>query len=293
MSGKAYEGLRKNKQSKKWEYVAREGRKLADRKDLCGKRCTDTSTIAACPKITDDERKELFESYWRMNWDQRRIYIGSMVTSRIPNGNPERLKKSCILKYNFRVNGVLIPVCKKFFLQTLGMGEWSVRKWSSTTAATNITTPVQKLNLPNRSHGNKDRYALAKQFLDSLPKLPSHYSRAESNKEYLEPVFERFARLYEEYTRCCTENDQPLASRTILRSVFKDMNVSLFSPKKDQCDTCASHKAGNITEEEFAAHLRRKEEARDKKKMMWRCVAVNMTRSLYSLICKKSYSHHH
>ena len=63
MSGKAYEGLRKNKQSKKWEYVAREGRKLADRKDLCGKSCTDTSTIAACPKITDDERKELFDSY--------------------------------------------------------------------------------------------------------------------------------------------------------------------------------------------------------------------------------------
>ena len=141
--------MRKNKQYKKWEYVAREGRKLADRKDLCGKRCTDTSTIAACPKITDDERKALFDSYWRMNWDQRRIYIGSMVTSRIPNGNPERLKKSCILKCNFRVNGVLIPVCKKFFLQTLGMGEWSVRKWSSTTAATNITTPVQKLNLPN------------------------------------------------------------------------------------------------------------------------------------------------
>ena len=216
---------------------------------MCGKRCTDTSTIAACPKITDDERKELFDSYWRMNWDQRRIYIGSMVTSRIPNGNPERLKKSCILKYNFRVNGVLIPVCKKFFLQTLGMGEWSVSKWSSTTAATNITTPVQKLNLQNRSHDNKDLYASAKQFLDSLPKLPSHYSRAESNKEY------------------CTENDQPLASRTILRSVFKDMNVSLFSPKKDQCDTCASHKAGNVTEEEFAAHLRRKEEACDEKKI--------------------------
>ena len=146
------------------------------------------------------------------------------------------------------------------------MGEWSVRKWSSTTADTNITTPVQKLNLPNQSHGNEDLYASAKQFLDSLPKLPSHYSRAESNKEYLEPVFETFARLYEEYTRHCTENDQPLASRTILRSVFKDMNVSLFSPKKDQCDTCASHKAGNVTEEEFAAHLRRKEEARDEKK---------------------------
>ena len=102
----AYEGLRKNKQLKKWEYVAREGKKMADRKDLCGKRCIDTSTVAACPKITDDEHKYLFDSYWRMNCDQRRTYIGSMVTSRIPNGNPQKLKKSCILKYNFCVNGV-------------------------------------------------------------------------------------------------------------------------------------------------------------------------------------------
>ena len=146
-----------------------------------------------------------------MNWDQRRIYIGSMVTTRIPNGNPERLKKSCILKYNFRVNGVLIPVCKKFFLQTLGMGEWSVRKWSSTTAATNITTPVQKLNLPNRSHGNKDLYASAKQFLDSLPKLPSHYSRAEPIKS----TWNRSSK----HLRGCMKNIHVIAQRMINHSL--------------------------------------------------------------------------
>ena len=50
MSGKAYEGLRKNKQSKKWEYVAREGEKLPDRKDLCGKRCTIPAQSQHVPK---------------------------------------------------------------------------------------------------------------------------------------------------------------------------------------------------------------------------------------------------
>ena len=144
----------------------------------------------------------------------------------------------------------------------LGMGEWSLRKQSSTTA-----TPVQKLNLPNRSHGNKDPYASAEQFLDNLPKLPRHYNQAKSNKDYLEQVFETFAKVYEEYTCYCKEKDIPFASRAVLKPVFKERNVLLYSPKKDQCDTCASHKAGNATEEDFAAHLRRKEAARDEKKI--------------------------
>ena len=80
MSGTAYDGLKKNKGTHKWEYVARKARKMADRNNLCGKRCNETSTVAACPTITDDEITTLFQSYWDMNWDQRRVYMASMVT---------------------------------------------------------------------------------------------------------------------------------------------------------------------------------------------------------------------
>ena len=56
-------------------------------------------------------------------------------------------------------------------------------------AATNTAAPVQKVATPARSHGTPELHDSAKLFLDALPKLPSHYCRAKSDKLYLEPVF--------------------------------------------------------------------------------------------------------
>ena len=95
---------------------------MADRKDLCGKRCIDTSTVSAYPKITNDEHKDLFDSYWLMNCDQRRTYIGSTVTSRIPHGNPQTLKKSCILKHHFLCQWCAITCMQKVLLTNAGNG---------------------------------------------------------------------------------------------------------------------------------------------------------------------------
>lgn len=49
--------------------------------------------------------------------------------------------------------------------------------------------------------------------------------------------------------------------------MFDELNRSLFTPKKDQCDTCCSHKVGNITEDIYNAHIRSKNTARNEKVM--------------------------
>ena len=83
-----------------------------------------------------------------MNWDQPRIYVGSMVTCNPAKHQRHRVgiesQRHTTFKYHFRVDGVLIPVCKKFFLVTLNMKEWSVKDLSKKAAATNTSNPVQK-----------------------------------------------------------------------------------------------------------------------------------------------------
>ena len=54
---------------------------------------------------------------------------------------------------------------------------------------------------------------------------------------------------------------------------FNNMNLSLFRPKKDQCDTCVSHEAGNVTDEEWNQHrssvdAARREKETDKQEAM-------------------------
>ena len=43
------------------------------------------------------------------------------------------------------------------------------------------------------------------------------------------------------------------------------MNLALFKPRKDQCDVCVAHEAGNITDEVWAEHRQKKDQARDEK----------------------------
>ncbi|KAK5647769.1 hypothetical protein RI129_002661, partial [Pyrocoelia pectoralis] len=45
----------------------------------------------------------------------------------------------------------------------------------------------------------------------------------------------------------------------------KDYNLSFFKPKKDQCLICERHKDGRVSEQDYTAHLRRRDEANSAK----------------------------
>jgi len=48
-------------------------------------------------------------------------------------------------------------------------------------------------------------------------------------------------------------------------NIFNEKNLSLFSPKKDQCDLCCGHKTGNINDEEWHKHIENKNRSREEK----------------------------
>lgn len=85
----------------------------------------------------------------------------------------------------------MLQVCKKMFLLTLDLKEWSVRNWvSNTSSGSGITiSPNHQKNIPKVGRKtNKNKRMI--HFFDNLPKLPSHYCRSTSNKLYLESFFE-------------------------------------------------------------------------------------------------------
>ena len=82
----------------------------------------------------------------------------------------------------------------------------------------------------------------------SFPTVPSHYCRANSDRNYLDSNLS-VARMYKLYT----ENNvtQPVKIH-IYRQIFNyDFNLSFYKPKKDQCDKCVLFKLNeNPTEDE-------------------------------------------
>lgn len=48
--------------------------------------------------------------------------------------------------------------------------------------------------------------------------------------------------------------------------ILEVQKISIFKPRKDQCDTCVAHKEGNLYEEDYQVHISKKNEAREAKK---------------------------
>ncbi|XP_062374758.1 uncharacterized protein LOC134062673 [Sardina pilchardus] len=86
-----------------------------------------------------------------------------------------------------------------------------------------------------------------------------------TSKQYLEPVFQSMADLYAVFCRAAAEKSVRPLSRQVFADEFKRLNLGLYHPKKDQCDTCCAFKTGNLPDDEWQHHLLKKEEARAEK----------------------------
>ena len=84
---------------------------------------------------------------------------------------------------------------------------------------------------------------------------------------YLETNWQSKAELHREYKKFCSDKGLKPAAYKQFCEVFYESNLSLFSPKKDQCDLCCSYEADNLPESEYSLHVDRKNEAREAKSL--------------------------
>ena len=154
-------------------------------------------------------------------------------------------------------------VCKNMFLTTLGVGEKTIYSWIEN-SENGIPNRGKKTN-QKQDEEQATRREFAKTYLESLPKLPSHYCRSSSLKLYLEPVFTSFAKLHRAYKDYCEEATQPPIGRQLYKSIFDELNMSLYHPKRDQCDTCCGFETGNVPQDVYDVHISRKDSARHEK----------------------------
>ena len=213
-----------------------------------------------CTLITDENRNAIFEKFWKtMSWEEKKMYVVSLVekaeVAQRTTGGPSR--RGFSFRYHLWKNNSRVVVCKNMFSSTLGISEKTIHNWI--TGAT-CGIPKSKPSSGN-SKGNNERKESAREFLQALPTMPSHYCRSSSNKNYLQPLFASKSEVYREYKAKCTENDKAPYHKTGFTELFHELNLSLYQPKKDQCDTCCGYEGGNVDEETYQEHLRRKTEA--------------------------------
>jgi hypothetical protein len=161
------------------------------------------------------DRLQNFEEFWRHSWDEKKTVVRALIEKTEPSNfrGPGLLApKSNTLKYClFKSDGKRYAVCKKFFCNTLGINRGMVDRWMvGTTACKEGAEPGQetpnestssKFVKKRRSSSEKQRFDVERNkklesFLDSLPRVPSHYCRATSTRQYLERPFHSIRQVY-------------------------------------------------------------------------------------------------
>ncbi|KAF6216269.1 hypothetical protein GE061_000609 [Apolygus lucorum] len=99
-------------------------------------------------------------------------------------------------------------------------------------------------------------------FLSALPHMESHYCRKDKKKQYLEPVFQTKTEVFELYQKYASERNTPSATLKTFYEEFDRHNMSIYTPRKDQCDTCVGFKAGTVSQDYYNHHQEAKTLAR-------------------------------
>lgn len=82
-----------------------------------------------CPlNFNEIERKLLYQNFWQMSLDERNTFYSKFI-ERIPTKRPragEGSRRNYSYIYHFPLRETRLQVCKKFFVNTLGVSEFSV-----------------------------------------------------------------------------------------------------------------------------------------------------------------------
>jgi len=269
--GHSYTGFRKNNLGKYEQTAHKEERKLRPRCKGHKQALKGPQQKFQCAKVSDEERQRIFDHFWKMRtWEAKKVYISSVVLHSVPKHRRRETvegesRKQIGFRYYLKVTNeqeaVQYYVCKAMFLSTLDVGERMVRDWvlnKSLSPSKPRVVAAEQSQVPECA-GN-----VAK-FLNNLPKVESHYCRASSRKLYLEPTWNSYRHVHREFLEYCKrENKRPCSWRLFLQQ-FKSMNLDIYAPRKDQCNTCIGFKKGNVSQADYDSHKRRKDLARMEK----------------------------
>lgn len=258
------------------EYERRNGG-LATARTM-GEKCNcKSSGQKECAVFSEDDRLQIFHHIWTLSWDEKRNFLYGLVDQLVIKRKRSKdgpKNRQYTLQYSLKKEGQKRVVCLKMFLSTTGLTKHFVsslfQKKNPSVELHDDTpgeVPPPLLQKPKQQRSNphyqrsEDSRRLLHQFLDELPKLPSHYSRKSSSKLYLERCFKTLTEVHSVYEGYCSERSIHPLKLTVFKDVFYEKNISLFKPKKDRCNLCIGHEVGNVSEEEWKAHMEFKNEA--------------------------------
>ncbi|KAF9413687.1 hypothetical protein HW555_008133 [Spodoptera exigua] len=252
--GKRYKGhkVKKVDDITKLEEILKSDRQLKEKPCNHGaEKKSDRSYL--CAAINDDIRNDCFKYFWQLpSWDAKKAYINGLIQAR---NILRRRTSSVVQKKSFgydcylpSTTGDKFRVCKELFLATFDLKKDMFQLWirsniniSESSAETSFRRMYEVPNTSEPTTRALKSDSVLK-WLECVPKVPSHYCRANSSRIYVDESFESFTHMHSVYSSWCQDSNVDSVKRKKFQEILKEAKISIFKPRKDQCDICVAHK---------------------------------------------------
>lgn len=250
------------------EYLNRKGKHVPRKtiKPGCGAKCR----LRCHERIGREQRDNTFHFFWRTgSLDKRRMYVCQNVDKKAKKTGPDSSRRSKSLAYHLTIEGSKIHVCKKYFLDTLGISERFVSTaFLKLDDGGHITQDMRGRysKMTDSRIGEKEQ---VRRHILSFPTVESHYCRKDSQRRYLGASL-NLATMYRLYKEQRTQEGAVPVSSTVYCEIFRtEFNLGFHNPSKDRCDFCVFFENLSAEEKEkeqhrFDEHQRNKVKLREK-----------------------------
>ncbi|XP_046806660.1 uncharacterized protein LOC124419864 [Lucilia cuprina] len=220
------------------------------------------SKLRWCNLFEEDERKNIFEQFWKLSWEGKKMFVKSHVSElATTTKHSEKSKRYKTFIYKLSYKHKLLQVCKLMFLSTLGINRSMAIGW----VVDKVSPPVIQNQQRISDSKVRDSKLFLKTYLQNLEKTESHYCRQKTTKLYLSECFKTKTDVYNDYPNICSLKQVNSLSYFTFSRTFDDENYAIFKPRKDECDTCVGYKTKQISAEEYKYHIAKIERAQIEK----------------------------
>lgn len=235
--------------------------------------CKATCKLKCTTKFSEEDRQQYFKDFWELGSLERQRHF---ILDHMQNIQPkyrhvviDRKKERSLNKaYYFTKLYQRKQVCFLYFRNTLGISERFVRTVKTKEKDGWLDVDLRGKN--KHSVVPEEIKSGMRNHLSSIPAVDSHYTRANTQRKYIEGG-KTVTDLYNDYVNLCKVKNEGHGSLSLYRHLFNyEYNMSFHIPKKDQCLKCTTYKNSNPDEQrelelDHQIHIEEKELSRAEK----------------------------